>query len=759
MALPLPAWVSRIQNGGNKLAASRINDIQKPRRKVTINGQNQTLPIVYGRNQLSGGFWAATPVNDGVNDIYAVSWAWQECEEIEALYINGELSSTYAGVTVTHYLGTETQTADPTLAANIAGYADDLKGVVYSVIVIPVGTSGIASAPQFSVTMKGRKVYDPRTGLTQYSTNTALCLANFISSTVYGEGKTVVGIEECANFCDEEFNGVKRCQLGLDIRTPRKSREWTMVIGEYAECFVIEEGDEIRIKPDTKEAVSKFITDDDVVGNISVNVGSITNSPTVVEFRYTKPLGGVGAWPQPTITREFPDVGGGVGRVLSSVVMEGVFTEDEANRKAESRLRRGQLSTTYSYEGFDVEVLTQVGDVILLLSDRQKIIQEVRVTGVELIDIGRYRVHCSRYDEYAYPDSVTPPASTGQIQEGMILPMLSGLVPAGWSEFAAANDKYLLGSNGAGAGVSGGSATIDINGTTTINGAHSGNIPFYVRKSSEPGVNEFYPVDDAQITTGDHAHTYSKTGVVVQPLSRESKLIIKGSGSVSFIPNNCGVFSNQAINSPDIDQVSTFIGRVFKAASDWANTGAQSKIEYITTAANGGHNHGLSGDTLIPYPPSNNFDYLQNQDHTHQLTATITPKMLRHRLYMYSGAEDFTVQPGMIVATTLTSSFAGWVDCDGTNDTPDLNGKYIEFASGSNIDTTTGDNTVSVSGLTDTRNSHNHVGSQISPSGDPYEPVLTYHSENSGDHDHAVNDTFSYTAPFYTVRFLMYTGA
>lgn len=750
----LPSWVSRIQNGGNKLPASTLNDIQRKERSYdATSGQSRPIPIHYGRNRVSSNDYAVTPINTGTHDIYAIVWGWQEYEQIESVYINDALSTSYVGVTVTNYLGTDAQVADPTLVANITGYADALTGVVYSVISIPHGT--VTGAPRFACVLKGRKVYDPRTLTTAYSTNSALCLADMISNTVYGEGRTVTNVAECADWCDELVNGVKRCQISIEIKTPRRSRDWSLVLAEYAEAFIIEEGDQVKIRPDRKEASLKFLTDADMQ-NLNGSVSSTSNAPTVVELRWTKQLVGDAPWPQPVVSRQFPGVGDTVQLVKSSVKMDGLFTEEEANRKAEARLRRGQLASTFTYEGFDHEVLTQVGDVFLILSDIEKIIQLVRVTGVELIRAGRYRVHCARYDDYAYPDSVLPNPTTGQVYDGMIVPMLSGSVPAGWELFSLADGKYLNAGTSLEIGSTGGVATVDLVGTVNEAGLHSGESPFRVRLTSEGGVNEFYPQDNSKISEGAHDHTYSKTGVTVQPYTRETKLIKRNGGATSFFPNNSGVLSNGDINSPDVDQITAHVGRVLKAAADWANSGAQSKIEMITTGLGGQHKHNLSGDTLVPQVPGSNFDYLLADNHNHQLTMTLTPNMLRHRLYLYGGAEDFSVQPGMIVATDSTDSFTGWVDCDGTNDTPDLIGKYIELASSVNIDTTAGDNTVLLSGLTDTK-SHQHQGEQLTGGNDPYENVLGYHNDLV-PHEHTYSGSVAYTAPYYKLRFLMYTG-
>ena len=64
--------------------------------------------------------------------------------------------------------------------------------------------------PSVSCLVKGRKVYDIRTGIAAYSTNPALCLRDFLLSKRYGLGKwfTADMLDtdswiEAADYCDE----------------------------------------------------------------------------------------------------------------------------------------------------------------------------------------------------------------------------------------------------------------------------------------------------------------------------------------------------------------------------------------------------------------------------------------------------------------------------------------------------------------------------------------------------------------------------
>ncbi len=65
--------------------------------------------------------------------------------------------------------------------------------------------------PNITVTLKGKKVFDPRTDTTAYSNNAALCIRDYLTDTTYGLGATAAEIdddsfEEAADICDENVN-------------------------------------------------------------------------------------------------------------------------------------------------------------------------------------------------------------------------------------------------------------------------------------------------------------------------------------------------------------------------------------------------------------------------------------------------------------------------------------------------------------------------------------------------------------------------
>ena len=207
-----------------RLPADVFNDVASTAasRQETVTADGSPVPLVYGRQPLGASIIAATV--DNTDLILACGWCLGEIDAIESLTINGLAPA--ESVTVTHYLGTTSQTADATLAAAIPGYSDTLvvalggevHGIAYSVLRIPSGA--VSGFPRVEAILRGRKVYDPRTSAIAYSANPALALRDFAASSAFGPGLDVdeAAHSAAATACDEVLTtGVARRSLGLVI--------------------------------------------------------------------------------------------------------------------------------------------------------------------------------------------------------------------------------------------------------------------------------------------------------------------------------------------------------------------------------------------------------------------------------------------------------------------------------------------------------------------------------------------------------------
>lgn len=185
-----------------------------------------TVPrrIIYGETRVSGvlGFVETTDNNKFINLVILL--ATHEVNQIGTIFINDEAltinssnmvtaPSKYNGlVRVKKHLGTDGQSADTDLiASSNSKWTSNhkLSGIAYIYVRLEFNADAFPNGlPNISALVQGKKVYDPRTTNTSYSTNPALCIRDYLTDSKYGFGASSSEIDDtafttAANICDE----------------------------------------------------------------------------------------------------------------------------------------------------------------------------------------------------------------------------------------------------------------------------------------------------------------------------------------------------------------------------------------------------------------------------------------------------------------------------------------------------------------------------------------------------------------------------
>lgn len=200
----------RIRSAKPKASRSSINrtaSSQEHKHKIE-SGKNKYIPAAYGPCCPKPRIFAAD--KDGSDLIMGIWFCLGEIEEFTKIYINDD--DVPGTVTVQEHKGTTTQTADSILS-NISGYTDTLVldvngtnvGVAYLALRIPPGA--VKGFPRVTAKIKGNAaVEDTRGGgSTAYSDLSALCFRNWLKSSIYGPGVSVLdsSFETAATFNEE----------------------------------------------------------------------------------------------------------------------------------------------------------------------------------------------------------------------------------------------------------------------------------------------------------------------------------------------------------------------------------------------------------------------------------------------------------------------------------------------------------------------------------------------------------------------------
>jgi hypothetical protein len=201
--------------------------------QITQRGSTMPHQIIYGKTRIAGGivFQGTTQDNKYLHTVLA--FAGHEVEEFETIYFNDEVltlsgnnvtaPAKYAGkVKIVKKLGTTTQTAVTSSDLGVAPpsqWTTDCKllATAYLYVMLEYDADAFPNGvPEITAIVKGKKVYDPRTGSTAWSDNPALCLRDYITSgkgnsntTIYNYGisEDIENVDDtlvstAANVCD-----------------------------------------------------------------------------------------------------------------------------------------------------------------------------------------------------------------------------------------------------------------------------------------------------------------------------------------------------------------------------------------------------------------------------------------------------------------------------------------------------------------------------------------------------------------------------
>jgi hypothetical protein len=220
---------------GASMAASKLLTPKMPSMADSLGSRGQMVrspisarQIIYGQSKLSGTvvYLSVTGTkNEYLHMVIAA--AGHEVEEIGDVYFNEDLVLTgsadgsatgkYAGYAdIYKKLGASGQTAFSTLVTDTASLTDGkwtsdhkLTGIACVYVRLKWNTEVfVGGIPNVSFIIKGKKVYDSRTATTAYSANPALCLRDYLTSSL-GLAMASAEIDDtacnvAANVCDEQ---------------------------------------------------------------------------------------------------------------------------------------------------------------------------------------------------------------------------------------------------------------------------------------------------------------------------------------------------------------------------------------------------------------------------------------------------------------------------------------------------------------------------------------------------------------------------
>lgn len=321
-------------------------------------------------------------------------------------------------------------------------------------------------------------------------------------------------------------------------------------------------------------------------------------------------------------------------------------------------------------------------------------------------------------------------------------------IPSQYSRFTSMDSYFPYGADaGSGIGNTGGNSThahVTGHTHTLANHTHTG----YLAGAGSADNSKSPDTGGALLENHDHTHAFTSGGPTGGTTASGSinstvslypayyKFIFIKSVSYSLIPVNGCVFSRHATR-PGLTFHSASADKYPIGADASGNAGAtggshththdlahtHSTTTHYHTATTGGalrNDYGaVSGKS---HPTGSAGDYIDTS-HTHTVTLSSVAQAINaysgtsasanheppHKtvsIYKNAGSGGVMAREGDIIMTDQAALPNGWIDCDGTANTPDLESYYIKNPSSANTPGSGGNNT-----HTHTTASHSHTGS------------------------------------------------
>ena len=149
----------------------------------------------------------------------------------------------------------------------------------------------LTSVPKITIPVRGAKVFDPRSGLTEFSRNPALQYADYLRSTEYGAGKRGVpvsdaNISELADHFDAlpdsvGNDGINEILIDIQVDTSESVVDNMNIWMTGVRLFTSDYYGEFRIRVEKSDAVSWEIDEADLAGFPDYDSGKFTDKKKI----------------------------------------------------------------------------------------------------------------------------------------------------------------------------------------------------------------------------------------------------------------------------------------------------------------------------------------------------------------------------------------------------------------------------------------------------------------------------------------------
>ena len=281
-------------------------------------------------------------------------------------------------------------------------------------------SSELNGNPSVSAVVMGKKVYDIRTKKTEYSTNPAMCLRDFMLSERYGLGRWIKADDldddswaKAADYCDEEISFLdasgaiikaKRFELNMVIDQKNDAIEWLKEILANFQGYLTLTNGKFKLHIEQQSEICYKFNDDNCF-ELSVAPLSLTDTPNKYDVKIIDPRNN---WSTVScIVEDYADQKERQKIITKEVNLNGTTSQYQALRLA--RFYRDQnlacplnISFKTGMQGMHLEP----GDVVTVSYHEVFTDLPIRITDIKQNDDGNYEISGRQYNDTIYGDAL-----------------------------------------------------------------------------------------------------------------------------------------------------------------------------------------------------------------------------------------------------------------------------------------------------------------------------------------------------------------
>ena len=345
---------------------------------------NAPIPVVYGTRLVGGTIVFLSTATDP-SYVYAnLVVSEGEIEDYIDIFYNDKPStnSEFPPITsVAKYFGTQSQLGDSVISNDLSYYSQSehrLAGTAYLRLRFKHAPEVFGSnLPATTTLIKGVKLFDPRSNLTEWSDNPALCIRDYLTNTRYGRGIETSLIDDTsfiisANYCDEAITIdetiKKRYTCDGVVSTENRSLDILNELLTSCKGFLIFSGGKYKLIIDKPEIASFTFSEDNIIGSWNITLGNkntMFNRIRANFFNKDKEY-------QPDIVViDSPTLRAQDDGVLLEKTIDLPYTSDIARAKmiTTMNLNQSRQSITCEFNATIEGMLAEVGDVVYIKHD------------------------------------------------------------------------------------------------------------------------------------------------------------------------------------------------------------------------------------------------------------------------------------------------------------------------------------------------------------------------------------------------------